>query len=65
MDEKDIKDVFVYEIDSGRKRKVVGYLLAIGPRVVLHKGRVYMNVYREYPPPRASNLVVPVDLCTW
>ena len=65
MDERDIRDLFAYSIRSGKKRTVAKYLLATGGRVSVHGGRIYMNVYREYPPPGASNLVVPVDLIVW
>jgi len=65
MNEKDIRDLFVYDLNSGKKRRIAGYLLATGGRATLHNGRVYLNVYREYPPPGKSNLVVPVDLWVW
>ncbi|MHC4715052.1 MAG: TolB family protein, partial [Planctomycetota bacterium] len=70
MDEKDFRDIFVYEIfvyeiGSGKKKKVAGNLLATGGRAKPFGGRVYCNVYREYPPPGQSNLRVSVDLIVW
>jgi hypothetical protein len=65
MDEKDIRDVFVYDIGSGNKRMIGKYLMAIGSKIGIHNGRVYLAVYRDYPPPGSSNLVVPVDLWVW
>jgi len=65
MDETEIWDVFVYDIKSTRKRRIAEGLLCTGGRIAVHAGRVYLNVYREYPPPGASNLVVSVDLYRW
>jgi len=65
MDERDIRDVFLYDINSGRKHKVAEALLSVGGRPAVHDGRVYLQVYREYPPPGASNLIVSVDLWVW
>jgi len=65
MDGNDIRDVFVYNIGSGNKRMLAKYLLSIGSKIAIHDGRVYLAVYRDYPPPGASNLVVPVDLWVW
>ncbi len=65
MDEKDFRDIFVYEIDGAKKTKVAGNLLATGGRSKLCGGRVYCNVYRKAPPPRRSNLTVSVDLLAW
>ena len=65
MDENDIRDVFVCEIGSGKTRRIAKSLLCTGGQVSLHGGRVYLNVYRGYPPPGQSNLVVPVDLWVW
>lgn len=64
MDHKDIVDVFLYDINSGKKKAVAEYLLSNG-RVAVDGGRVYLTVYREYPAPGASNMVVPVDLWAW
>ena len=65
MDEKDVRDVFVYTISSASKREIASALFATGARVRISVGRVYMNLYRNAPPPGASNLVVPVDLVVW
>ncbi len=65
MDEKDICDVFVYNINSGGKRMIAKYLLTSGGGISIHDGRVYLHVYREYPPPGSTNLIVPVDLWVW
>ena len=65
MDEKDIRDVFVYNVNTGRKRCIAEALLCMGGRIAMCDGRVYLSVYRQYPPPGASNLLVPVDLWVW
>ena len=65
MDERDICDVFVYNVGSGNKRIRANYLMSIGGKVGVHSGRVYLPVYREYPPPGSSNMVMPVDLLVW
>ena len=65
MDERDFRDIFVYEIDGGGKKKIAGNLLATGGRSKLFGGRVYANIYREPPPPGRSNLTVSVDLLVW
>lgn len=65
MDERDFRDLFVYQIDGGAKKKIAGNLLATGGRSKLFGGRVYCNVYRKPPPPGRSNLTVSVDLVAW
>jgi len=65
MDEEDIHDVFVYNINSGSKRILAKYLLTSGGGISIHDGRVYLHVYRDYPPPGSTNLIVPVDLWVW
>ncbi len=65
MDERDICDVFVHSVGSGSKRVLAKYLMSIGGKAGVHNGRVYLPVYREYPPPGSSNMVVPVDLLAW
>lgn len=65
MDEEDIRDVFVYNVGSGNKRMLAKYLMSIGGKIGVHNGRVYLPVYRDYPPPGSSNLVVSVDLLVW
>jgi hypothetical protein len=64
FNEKDICDVFLYDINSGKKKLVAEYLLSNG-RATLNNGRIYLSVYREYPLPGTSNLLVPLDLRAW
>jgi len=64
MDEKDICNVLEYDISSGKKRTIAANLLS-NAGVNILGGRIYLPVYREYPPPGASNLVVSVDLMAW
>ncbi len=63
MDEADFRNLILYDIESGRARQIAGSLLCTG--VKLFNGHVYATVYRDLPPPRTSNLVVPVDIWKW
>ena len=65
MDERDVREIFLHRISNGKTEKISDALIASGGRVEIHGGRVYMNVYRDPPPPRRSNLVVDVDLRVW
>jgi len=63
IDEKDFRDLVVYNVRSGSTRVIAKALMC--NRAKLFGGRVYAAVYRELPPPGASNLVVPTDLWMW
>ncbi len=65
MDEKDVRDVFTMGIASSSKKTIATDLFAIGARLAVSEGRVYMTLYRNPPPPGASNLSVSVDLVRW
>jgi hypothetical protein len=64
FNEKDVCDVFLFDINSQEKKMLAEYLLSNG-HVALHEGRVYLSALRENPPPGESNMVVPVDLLVW
>lgn len=65
MDEKDFREIYLYDVISGGTEKVAGPFLGTGGRARIAGGRVYMNIYRKNPPPGKSNLIVPVDLHVW
>jgi len=63
MDEKDFHNIFLYDLNSGRRRRIASSLLLTA--IELYEGHLYANVYRGVPPPRATNLIVPIDIRRW
>jgi hypothetical protein len=60
--EDEFDDVYVHNLKSGKKKRIAEALLTSGSQVILSGGSVYLPVYREFPAPRASNMLTSVDL---